>query len=206
MIKIKDLQLSFKDQVIFKDFSLTLQKGEKLAITGESGIGKSTLLNLLTGFIPDFKGDVLVAGIRLNSENINKIREKIAWLPQEMGLSFNTVSELLFAPFEFEINKKNKPSKEEIVTLFDEFKLSESLLNKKLKEISGGQKQRILLISCLLQKKPLLLLDEPTSALDKKIKEQVANYIFKQKELTVIAVTHDEYWIEKSEKVIELRE
>jgi len=204
MINIKNLQLRFKDQIIFKDFSLTLKKGEKLAITGKSGIGKSTLLNLLAGFIPAFQGEVSVAGILLSSENINEIRKQIAWLPQEMSLNFNTVSELLYAAFEFETNKENKPTQEEVANLFREFNLSEKVLDMKLKQISGGQKQRILLISCLLQKKPLLLLDEPTSALDKKNKEKVANYIFKQKELTVISVTHDAYWIERSAQEIEL--
>ena len=204
MIQIKNLNISFNDEIIYNNFSFSLQKGEKLAITGESGKGKSTLLNLLMGFIPDFKGEVAINGMVLNTKNKTEIRKITAWLPQETALKFNTVSELLLAPFQFENNKENTPSKEEIASLFKVFNLSEDLLSKNTKEISGGQKQRVILVSCLLLKKPILLLDEPTSALDSAIKKKVADYILSQKELTVIAVTHDVYWIEKSKKTLHL--
>ena len=204
MIQIKKLNLRFKNEEIYKDFAFSLKKGEKLAITGESGKGKSTLLNLLMGFIPNFKGEITVNGIVLNPENSSEIRKITAWLPQEIALNFKTVSELFFAPFDFENNKENKPSKEAISTIFKAFELDEDLLLKKTKEISGGQKQRIILASCLLLKKPLLLLDEPTSALDSKVKKKVADYILNQKDLSVIAVTHDAYWIEKSTKTLDL--
>ncbi len=205
MIKIKNLNISFNKEVIYKDFSLTLKNGEKLAIIGESGKGKSTLLNVLVGFIPDFKGEVTIAGIDLNTENINEIRKITTWLPQETALNFKTVEELFFAPFQFDINKEVKPSEEEIDEIWNAFELSKDLFTKKVKEISGGQKQRIILASCILLKKPLLLLDEPTSALDQKIKKKVTDYILNKKDLTVITSTHDAYWIEKSDKVIHLK-
>ena len=175
MIEIKDLNISFENEIIFKDFSLSLKKGEKLAVTGESGKGKSTLLNLLAGFIPDYKGNISIFGIELNHITILEIRKKIAWLPQDTSLNIKTVKELFFAPFEFHLNKENRPSKKEISEMFKHFDLSENLLQKKVKEISGGQKQRIILASCLLSEKPLLLADEPTSALDEKIKHKVTD-------------------------------
>lgn len=204
MIKIIDLNISFKKEIIYKDFSLSVSKGEKLAITGESGKGKSTLLNLLAGFIPNFNGQVTVNDTAMNSKTINEIRKIIAWLPQETSLNLKTVDELLFAPFEFALNRKKRPAKEEITDIFKVFELSETLLTKKLTEISGGQKQRIILASCLLMNKPLLLIDEPTSALDKTIKKKVADYILTKQDLTVIAATHDDYWIKKSEKILHL--
>jgi len=204
MIEIKDLNINFQEEVIYKDFSLSLNNGEKLAVTGESGRGKSTLLNLLAGFIPDFKGQVSVAGIILNSETINEIRKITAWLPQETALNFATVHELFFAPFEFALNKENKPCKEKATDIFKKFELSEILLTKRIKEISGGQKQRIILASCLLLNKPLLLIDEPTSALDESIKKKVTDYILNKKDLTVIAATHDDYWVKNSDKIIHL--
>ena len=96
------------------------------------------------------------------------------------------------------------PKKDDIDSLFSKFHLTEDLKSKKVKEISGGQKQRILLISCLLLKKPLLLLDEPTSALDKSIRKRVTDHILSIKDITVIASTHDEYWIKNSDKLIQL--
>lgn len=202
MVNINNLNISFGNELIHKDFSLLVKKGEKLAITGESGKGKTTLLNLLAGFIPDYEGEISVDGIVLNAKSVYEIRSKIAWLPQNTSLNLGSVKELLLAPFEFAQNKDNRPTKEDIATIFYAFDLSDALLSKKVSEISGGQKQRIILASCLLLQKPLLLIDEPTSALDQAIKHKVANYILKNRALTVIAVTHDDYWIENSDKVI----
>ena len=204
MVSIHDLNISFNNEVIFKDFSLRVKKGEKIAVIGKSGRGKSTLLNLLAGFIPDFRGNISVFGIVLSASTISEIRKQTAWLPQDTSLNLKTAEELLNAPFEFLLNKERKPTKKEISEIFSEFDLQESLLTKKIKEISGGQKQRIILASCLLLKKPLLLIDEPTSALDEHIKKKVTDYIFNKKDLTVVAATHDAYWIKNSDKVVEL--
>ncbi len=204
MIHITNLSVKFEGKLIFKDFSYTINRGEKIALTGESGIGKSTLLNIIAGFIPQFEGSVEVCDIQQNESTVREIREKIAWLPQDTSLNSKTVSELLYTPFEFVLNKHLKPQKDDLNNLFSKFKLNEDLLSKKVKEISGGQKQRIILISCLLLKKPLLLLDEPTSALDESIKKIVTDHILSIKDQTVIASTHDEYWIKNSDKVIQL--
>ncbi|MFA6617760.1 MAG: ABC transporter ATP-binding protein [Candidatus Neomarinimicrobiota bacterium] len=206
MIIINKVSISFEDEQVFKDFSLLVKRGEKLAITGESGKGKSTLMNLLCGFIPDFEGEVFIDDLEMNPKNICAIRKKIAWLPQETALKLMSVKELFYTPFSFALNKANKPTKEQISEIFSAFSLDEALLEKKLKEISGGQKQRIILASCILQKKALILLDEPSSALDKKIKKRVSDYILGLKETTIIAVTHDDYWMNSSNRVLHLGE
>ena len=119
-------------------------------------------------------------------------------------MNFKTVKELFFAPFGFARNKANTPDEQEIEMIFDDFDLSKQLLLKNTKDISGGQRQRIVLASCILLKKPLLLIDEPTSALDEDNKQKVTDYILSNKEITVITATHDNYWIGKSDKTIEL--
>jgi len=94
MVRIENLNINFPNEIIFKDFSLKINKGQSLAITGKSGSGKSTLLNLLAGFIPDFRGHVFINGIALNYKNIDEIRKMTAWLPQETFLNFDSVKEL----------------------------------------------------------------------------------------------------------------
>lgn len=204
MIEIRDLDISFKNEVVYDAFSLSIAQGEKVAIAGESGRGKTTLLKLLAGFIPHFKGDVTIDGLALNAQNISEIRKKTAWLPQEVFLNMKAVEELFYAPFLFDQNKTKYPKEEAVLALFDAFDLSPHLLTKQNKEISGGQKQRLLLSSCLLLEKPLLLLDEPTSALDKQIKKKVADYILSLPNVTVLAVTHDEYWMSRSSRILHL--
>ncbi len=204
MIQIQNLFITFGNEHIYEDFSLNIKKGEKIAISGESGKGKSTFLNLLTGFISDFEGDVFVDGLELNPKNIYNIRKKYAWLPQETALNMQSVKDLFFTPFNFSLNKEKRPEQKQIDDIFTAFSLDESILDKKVKEISGGQKQRVLLASCVLQKKAILLLDEPSSALDKRIKKRVTDHILGLKNTTIIAVTHDEYWMKCSDKVISL--
>jgi len=206
MIKINQLNIRFQDEIIFNDFSLNIEDGIKFAITGKSGSGKSTLLNVLAGFNPDFIGEVTIGGIELKAKNISEIRKFIAWLPQETSINFGTVKELFYLPFSFEQNRNDLPKDDEISEIFKAFDLDKSIMLKKAKDISGGQKQRILLASCLLLKKPLLLIDEPTSALDVEIKTKITDYILNKKKLTVICSTHDDYWINKSDKVIKLGE
>lgn len=206
MIQIQDLSITFKQEQIYKDFSLSVAKGEKLAVTGESGKGKSTLLNLLAGFIPDFSGRVQVDGLDMNAKNICEIRKSISWLPQETALKLMSVKDLFYTPFHFSRNKDNFPSQKEVSDIFAAFDLDEALMKKKVKQISGGQKQRIILAACVLQKKAIMLLDEPSSALDKRIKKKVSDYILSLPDVTIIAVTHDEYWMTQSDRVLNLDE
>ena len=76
MIIINNLNISFEDEVVHHNFSLSVKRGEKLAITGESGRGKTTLLNVLVGFIPHYEeGEVVVDEIVLSAKTVCKIRE-----------------------------------------------------------------------------------------------------------------------------------
>ncbi len=206
MIEFENVSLNWDDRIIFRDLSFSVKPGEKVALVGESGSGKSTLLNLIPGFIPHFRGKIVVDGLILNATNVHAIRQKLAYVPQALQFTvFPTVKSLFFTPFSFVYNRKLKPDRKVVRMLFERFELSTDLLNRSVKEISGGQKQRILLAGALLLKRPVLLLDEPTSALNKEIKQAVADYILGLKDVTVIAATHDEYWMKKSDKILEIK-
>lgn len=204
VVEFKNIEVKYDDKVIFKDLSFEIGKGEKVAITGASGTGKSTVLSVMTGFTPYTNGTITILGNPLNAQNIQNIRQQLAWVPQETALHFDTVREMITAPFEFNSNKALKPSESQIEELFGVLNLPIDILEKTPATISGGQRQRVLLASSLLLKKPILLTDEPTSALDESNRKSITDYVLGQSDLTVIASTHDAYWMEKSDKVIAL--
>jgi len=205
IIEIKNLEVNFKDTSLYNGLSATIYKNEKVAITGESGSGKSTLLNVLLGFIPTFKGEIYIDGLELSPKNIDEIRKKTAFVPQELSFTvFPSVKELFFRPFQFKANRHLFPAKEQIKEIFDLFELDMQLLERNIKEISGGQKQRIVLAGGVLLKKPVLLLDEPTSALNTEIKNKITDYLLQLPDTTIIASTHDEYFINQAQKIIKL--
>ncbi len=204
IISVNNISIVYDNKNIISNLSFQLNRGEKVAITGESGRGKTTLLNALTGFVPLTNGEIFWGDKKLEPENITEIRSNIAWLPQETALYFNNISEIIYTPFTFKNNKANYPTTSMINQIFNEFNLSPDIINNEIDEISGGQKQRILLATALLLKKPILIIDEPTSNLDENNKKRITDYVLSQKNLTVIAASHDPYWIEKSDRIISL--
>ena len=205
MIQFENLSVSYGDERVISNLSFIAKKGDKVALSGPSGSGKSSILNLLMGFVYPFTGSVAVNGIDLNEQNIDAIRQQISWLPQELSLKIDTVEELFYYPFTFKANRHLKPSSAEVKKLFDELLLDVSLLKKSLSEISGGQKQRVALASVLLLKKEILLLDEPTSALDAESRTAIINLIKRLNGVTVIASSHDEEWLAAMDTVINLK-
>lgn len=202
ILELKNITFKFKEQILYKNLSFDILKGEKVAITGPSGSGKSTLFNIILGFQDFTEGEIFIFGKKILKENIKSIRSKTCWLPQQVDIHFNTVQELFFAPYELKQNKKIRPSKFDIENIFKNLDLNISLLNKNFNEISGGQKQRIVIASLLLLKKEIYFFDEPTSALDEISIDKFFNLIFSLKNTTFLFATHNPKWIEKADKNI----
>lgn len=198
-IEIKNVCIRYEAHTVFEDLSTKIPKGAKLAISGISGKGKSSLLNFLAGFVKASEGQLLIDGQEIHGKAYHEMRKRIAWLPQDISLQVEQVKDLLLYPFTFAINKVHFPDDERIESLMKSFQLDKHLLTKRTNEISGGQKQRILLMSTVLLNKEVILLDEPTSALDEQTKQTVADYFLGLKNTTVIAATHDPYWVANSD-------
>ena len=207
--KIKDIILeniskSFNGVNIISNLSLEIPDGSKVAVTGKSGAGKSTLVNMLMGFILPDNGNITLLGMDVNEKNINEIRENLSWVPQELNIDVRYVRELLLLPFGYNKNKKYNPSAKTITNALDMFGLKEDILGKDVSDISGGEKQRIFLTSSYLLKRKICFLDEPTSGLDSDSKREVINYFLHECASTVVAVTHDEKWMDNSNIIIDL--
>lgn len=194
MLQIKEASIVYNETVLFSDFSMQLNKGESACIGGDSGRGKTSLLNAIMGFVPLHSGKIIVGGLELNKSNIHNIRKQIAWIPQELALPNEWVHEMVQMPFDLKANRGIVFSKDNLFSCFEELGLDNDLYQKRVTEISGGQRQRIMIAVAAMLQKSLLIVDEPTSALDPISTDKVLAFLHKQAtehNTSILAVSHD---------------
>lgn len=206
MIQFNNTYFIYDEKPLISGFSVNIARGEKVVIYGPSGSGKSTLVHAILGFVQAEQGEIIVNNLPISPDSINEIRQLTSWLPQDISLPYNSVRDMILAPFEFKANHSRKPSDQEILAEFDKLKLEHNLLEKGITEISGGQKQRILLLTTVLLRKPILLLDEPTSALDAQSVDLVINYLKSLTDTTIITISHDEKFINAFDRKLLIRQ
>lgn len=206
MIKIENLSIRFDDRYLFNSLSMEVADGEMVCISGGSGSGKSSLLKSLLGFLPIQEGRIVINGKELTADSSESVRREIGWIPQELSLPCEWVSEMVETPFKIKANRKNAFNKQTLFEIFKELGLDTILYDKRVSEISGGQRQRIMIaVSAMLNKK-IMILDEPTSALDQDSCRMVVNFLDKirRKGATIIIVSHDRLLASSCDRVIEL--
>ena len=206
MLHINNACIAFGTEVLFSGFEMKLEKGETACIVGQSGCGKTSLLNAVMGFVPLYEGTIKVGGTLLDKSTIDLVRRQIAWIPQELALPFEWVKEMVSLPFELKVNRSVPFSEERLFTCFDELGLEHELYFKRVNEVSGGQRQRIMLAVAALPNKPLIVIDEPTSALDTGSTDKVLAFFRRQAEkgAAVLAVSHDKDFASGCHYLIEL--
>ena len=192
MLHINNACIAFGTEVLFSGFEMKLEKGETACIVGQSGCGKTSLLNAVMGFVPLYEGTIKVGGTLLDKSTIDLVRRQIAWIPQELALPFEWVKEMVSLPFELKVNRSVPFSEERLFMCFDELGLEHELYFKRVNEVSGGQRQRIMLAVAALLNKPLIVIDEPTSALDTGSTDKVLAFFRRpaEKGAAVLAVSH----------------
>jgi len=172
ILEIKNLSFGYtKDKLLFDDFSLTLKKGEIKVIVGESGIGKSTLFELVLKNLKPLNGSIKV--------------KRCSQVFQDPYSSFHPSFTIL--------NQiKDVASLDDIEIFLNSLNLDYDLLLKLPHELSGGQLQRASILRAMLMKPDLLLLDEPTSALDNVIQLEVMKELLKGlNKMGMLLITHD---------------
>ena len=191
MLHINNACIAFGTEVLFSGFSMKLERGETACIVGQSGCGKTSLLNAVMGFVPLKEGSIQVGETLLDISTIDSVRRQIAWIPQELALPFEWVKEMVALPFGLKVNRSVPFSEERLFTCFDELGLEHELYTKRVNEVSGGQRQRIAIARVMLKDAPILLLDEATSALDSEVEVAIQESLDKMMEnKTVIAIAH----------------
>ena len=192
ILEIKNLSHSYGEiNPTIQNINLDIKKSERIAILGPSGCGKSTLLRLIAGLEKPNKGQIIIDGIVVSSENeiVPPEKRNIGLVVQEKAL-FPHLS--VYDNICFGI-KKNQNKKTITSDLLQLLKI-DLLKNKYPHEISGGEQQRVALARSLAPNPKLLMLDEPFSALDKDLKDTLYDEIsevFTERGSTILLVTHD---------------
>lgn len=206
ILQINDACIAFGKEVLFSDFNLRVRKGEITCISGQSGCGKTSLLNAVLGFVPLQTGSITVNGIQLSKSSIDSVRRQLVWIPQELALPFEWVKEMVQMPFSLKANRNTLFSIEKLTTYFGLLGLEKELYYKRVNEISGGQRQRIMIAVAGMLQRPLIVVDEPTSALDADSTEKVLDF-FRQlahQGSAVLAVSHDQSFAQGCDQLITL--
>ncbi len=197
--------------LITKD--VLIKKGEYTGITGSSGSGKSTFINLITALLNPKSGKVLIDGIEINSSNMKKLQSLIAYVPQFPFIADDTIlNNIAYGMDQNEINLKRAKEAAKISKL-SEFIENKLPLNYQTKvgedgiRLSGGQKQRLSIARAIYADKDILIMDESTSSLDTVTERQIIDSILKFKSnKTIIFVTHRVHSLENCDKILILKE
>jgi putative ABC transport system ATP-binding protein len=197
LIEFKNVSKKFQDKYVLRNFNLKVQEGSKTLIFGKSGIGKTTIFRLLLGFIKPDEGQLLYKNEELNGKNVWDLRRDAVYIGQELDISDGTVREIIRTILNYKINLKVPFEESKLIKLFDFFELPANILDKDFQSLSGGEKQRVLISIFTFLNKKLYLLDEITSSLDKEMKNKVIEYLLSKKEWTLIAISHDQEWLNK---------
>lgn len=206
MITLENIRISYGSKELFEPLSLQIPKGRLFCISGISGCGKSSLLKAILGFIPLEGGTITIGDTLLSEKTVNALRKRVSWLPQELALPMEWVSEMVQLPFELKSHRDTPYIYSELQKLMQRLGLSEDLLKKRVTEISGGERQRLMIAVSILLKPEILLVDEPTSALDAEATKQVLSLFHEvtQKGTTILAVSHNPEFISNCNQVVAL--
>ena len=190
LLDIRKLSLGYDSNVILRDLSFTVNKGDYLCIVGENGSGKSTLMKTLLSLQPPLGGQIVKGDGLLTNE--------IGYLPQQTSIQRDfpaSVSEIVLSGCQARCSIRPFYSREEKKLAEENMeRLGISGLSRRCyRELSGGQQQRVLLARALCATRKLLLLDEPVSGLDPKVTAEMYDIIKKLNNdgITIIMISHD---------------
>jgi ATP-binding cassette subfamily C protein len=206
--RFEHVSFAYGDRLILDDLSLTIPVNQLTVILGPSGVGKTTVSDLLLGLYQPSKGQVLIDGVALDQIDRRAWRRMVGYVPQELNLFHDTVRA--------NITLGDPAISEQMVIEALETAHAwgfveampdglDSSVGERGLQLSGGQRQRISLARALVLNPRLLICDEVTSALDPKSEAEICDNIRAlQGRLTIVAITHRPAWVEVADRVYEL--
>lgn len=209
-IEFKNVCFSYggsTEKSILKQFNFKFEKGKSYALSGKSGVGKSTLIDLLLKFYPPSSGSVCINGVSIGDLSDSEIRKRIVLVSQEAAIFDDTVMNNICMGMETNLAVVQAACA--TANIHDVIEAMDERYNTRLqyqgKNLSGGQRQRIAIARAVLRNPDVLILDESTSALDKHTQSLVIENILRiYSDKIVIFVTHDPHIMELADEVIDL--
>ena len=196
MIEIKNLQKKFKNNIVLKDITEHVDKGQVICVIGPSGAGKSTFLRCLNCLEQPTSGKVFFEGndlTKINDKQLNQLREKMGMVFQGFNLfpNMNVIENIKLAPMKVK-NIPEKQAEETGMKLLEKVGLAEKA-KQYPDQLSGGQKQRVAIARALAMDPEVMLFDEPTSALDPEMVDEVLTVMHDLADsgMTMVVVTHE---------------
>ncbi|WP_026710927.1 ABC transporter ATP-binding protein [Flavobacterium filum] len=205
-ISIQNINFSYEEDAVLKNFSLEIPKGKTVALVGQSGSGKSTIANLLTRFYDVNKGSIQIDGVDIKDISMNSLRHLMGLVTQDSILFNDTIKNNIL------IGKQNATDDEiiEALKIANAYEFVKDLpngINTNIGDaggkLSGGQKQRLSIARAVLKNPPIMILDEATSALDTESEKlvQVALENMMQNR-TSIVIAHRLSTIQKADVIV----
>lgn len=191
-LSCENLELELEKKKILKDISLEVRSGEILALLGESGCGKSSLLKAMLGLYPLAKGKIFFQGKEI--QNLPSHRRGISVVFQDLRL-FPHLNVGENVGFSLELQKVPKAERKKRVEELLKLVQLEGYSERRIDSLSGGQMQRVAIARALAMNEKLLFLDEPFSALDPNLRREMGDFLLelqRKENLTVVLVTHDQ--------------
>jgi subfamily B ATP-binding cassette protein MsbA len=192
-IEFKDVFFKYEDKMILKGLTLKIEKKEVIAVVGESGVGKTTIINLLPRFYEIASGSIEIDGLDIRDVKLSSLRENIALVSQDVILFNDTIKNNIAYGVESDMTKVEEAARMAFAHDFIT-KLSkgyDTVIGEKGLRLSGGQKQRIAIARALHKNAPILVLDEATSSLDTASESEVQRALENlMKGRTTIIIAH----------------
>ena len=207
-IEFENVYMQYGDNKVLNDISFIIKEGSKVTIAGKTGVGKTTMMNILMRLYPFQKGRILIGGKDITKIRIKDIRKNISYISQTPYILEDTLKNNIILGNESITDEQIKTVAKEI-GFENTLKKFKEGLNEKISKskLSYGQLQMIAFLRAILHKASIYIFDEPTSNIDLKTEDRIQKLIDRiTKESTVIIIAHRKSTIENSDKIIYLKD